>query len=150
MTLRIPHINEPISGDGGKSNDNWHRFLGDAAQQANETAAGLAALSSVADSRCALIEYPSDKDYVIWRNIPFAITVTSVTRRTNTGSLTLTPKKNTTAITGTSGTANTTEATGTATADNAFAIGDDLRLTVSAVSSAGDLEVTVNYTRSIP
>jgi hypothetical protein len=116
---------------------------------------GAAALPSfgamtVTDCISGIIQYPEAQDYVVWINIPFAITVLTMTTRCSTGTCTLAAKKNTTAITGLSNSVSTTEDTNTATAGNVFAAGDDLRLTVSSVSSAENVWFNVKYERSLP
>lgn len=45
---RVPHINEPISGEDGRANDNWHRFLSDAATDAAELQDAIDALPATA------------------------------------------------------------------------------------------------------
>jgi hypothetical protein len=105
---------------------------------------------TVTDCISGIIQYPEAQDYVVWINIPFAITVLTMTTRCSTGTCTLAAKKNTTAITGLSNSVSTTEDTNTATAGNVFAAGDDLRLTVSSVSSAENVWFNVKYERSLP
>jgi hypothetical protein len=76
---------------------------------------------TVTDCISGIIQYPEAQDYVVWINIPFAITVLTMTTRCSTGTCTLAAKKNTTAITGLSNSVSTTEDTNTATAGNVFA-----------------------------
>lgn len=105
---------------------------------------------TVTDCISGIIQYPEAQDYVVWINVPFAITVKTMTTRCSTGTCTLTAKKNTTAITGLSNSVSTTEVTNTATAGNVFAAGDDIRLTVSSLSGAENVWFTVKYERSVP
>ncbi len=105
---------------------------------------------TVTDCISGVIEYPEAKDYVVWINVPYAITVQTMTTRCSTGTCTLTAKKNTTAITGIANSVSTSEDTDTATAGNVFAAGDDLRLTVSSLSSAENVWFSVVFERSIP
>ena len=105
---------------------------------------------TVTDCISGIIQYPEAQDYVVWINVPFAITVKTMTTRCSTGTCTLAAKKNTTAITGLSNSVSTTEVTNTATAGNVFAAGDDIRLTVSSLSGAEDVWFTIKYERSVP
>lgn len=105
---------------------------------------------TVTDSISGVIQYPENTDYVIWINVPYAITVTSLTTKCSTGTCTLVAKKDTTAITGLSNSVSTTEVENAATAGNVFSAGDDLRLTVSSVSGAQDVWFTVEFTRVLP
>lgn len=105
---------------------------------------------TVTDCISGIIQYPEAQDYVVWINVPFAITVKTMTTRCSTGTCTLAAKKNTTAITGLSNSVSTTEVTKTATAGNVFAAGDDIRLTVSSLSGAENVWFTVKYERSVP
>lgn len=104
---------------------------------------------TVTDCISGVIQYPEAQDYVVWINVPFAITVKTMTTRCSTGTCTLAAKKNTTAITGLSNSVSTTEVTNTATAGNVFAAGDDLRLTVSSLSSAENVWFNVKFERTI-
>lgn len=105
---------------------------------------------TVTDSISGVIQYPENTDYVIWLNVPYAFTVVSLTTKCSTGTCTLVAKKDTTAITGLSNSVSTTEVENAATSGNDFAAGDDLRLTVSSVSSAQDVWFTVEFTRVLP
>lgn len=105
---------------------------------------------TVTDCVSGIIQYPEEQDYVVFINVPFAITVLTMTTRCSTGTCTLAAKKNTTAITGLSNSVSTTEDTNTATAGNVFAAGDDLRLTVSSLSSAENVWFNVKYERAVP
>ena len=119
------------------------------------TSNGTAALPSfqaltVTDSVSGVIQYPEAQDYVVWINVPFAITVQTMTTRCSTGTCTLTAKKNTTAITGLANSVSTTEVTNTASSGNVFAAGDDLRLTVSSLSGAENVWFNVKFERTLP
>lgn len=105
---------------------------------------------TVTDCISGIIQYPEAQDYVVWINVPFAITVLTMTTRCSTGTCTLAAKKNTTAITGLSNSVSTTEVTNTATAGNVFAAGNDLRLTVSSLSGAENVWFNVKFERTLP
>lgn len=105
---------------------------------------------TVTDCISGIIQYPEAQDYVVWINVPFAITVLTMTTRCSTGTCTLAAKKNTTAITGLSNSVSTTEVTNTATAGNVFAAGDDIRLTVSSLSGAENVWFNVKFERTLP
>ena len=78
------------------------------------------------------------------------ITVQTMTTRCSTGTCTLTAKKNTTAITGLANSVSTTEVTNTASSGNVFAVGNDLRLTVSSLSGAENVWFNVKFERTLP
>ena len=102
------------------------------------------------DAICGVIDFPEAKDYIIGLNMPFAFTAVTTTTRLTAGTCTVVTKKNTTAVTGLSNSATTSEVTTTATAGNTFAAGDDVRLTVSSVSSTCEgLAFTIKITRTV-
>lgn len=105
---------------------------------------------TVTDCISGIIQYPEAQDYIIWLNVPYSITVLSMTTKCSTGTCTLAAKKNTTAITGLSNSVSTTEVTNTATAGNVFAAGNDLRLTVSSLSGAENVWFNVKFERTLP
>ena len=105
---------------------------------------------TVTDCVSGIIQYPEAQDYVVWINVPFAITVKTMTTRCSTGTCTLTAKKNTTAITGLANSVSTTEVTNTASGGNVFAAGDDLRFTVSSLSGAENVWFSVKFERAVP
>jgi len=105
---------------------------------------------TVTDCVSGIIQYPEAQDYVVWINVPFAITVKTMTTRCSTGTCTLTAKKNTTAITGLANSVSTTEVTNTASGGNVFAAGDDLRFTVSSLSGAKNVWFSVKFERAVP
>ena len=105
---------------------------------------------TVTDCISGIIQYPEAQDYVVWINVPFAITVKTMTTRCSTGTCTLTAKKNTTAITGLANSVSTTEVTNTASGGNVFAAGDDLRFTVSSLSGAENVWFSVKFERAVP
>lgn len=105
---------------------------------------------TVTDCVSGIIQYPEAQDYVVWINVPFAITVLTMTTLCSTGSCTLTAKKNGTAITGLANSVSTTRVTNTATAGNVFAAGNDLRLSASSISGAENVWFNIVFERSIP
>jgi len=105
---------------------------------------------TVTDCISGIIQYPEAQDYVVWINVPFAITVKTMTTQCSTGTCTLTAKKNGTAITGLANSVSTTKVTNTATAGNVFAAGDDMRLAASSISGAEDVWFSLKFERSIP
>lgn len=105
---------------------------------------------TVTDCVSGVIQYPEAQDYVVWINVPFAITVLTMTTRCSTGTCTLTAKKNGTAITGLANSVSTTRVANTATAGNVFAAGDDLRVSASSISGAENVWFNIVFERSIP
>ena len=105
---------------------------------------------TVTDCVSGIIQYPEAQDYVVWINVPFAITVLTMTTLCSTGSCTLTANKNGTAITGLANSVSTTRVTNTATAGNVFAAGNDLRLSASSISGAENVWFNIVFERSIP
>lgn len=102
------------------------------------------------DAICGVIDFPENKDYIIGLNMPFAFTAVATTTQLTAGTCTVVTKKNTTAVTGLSNSATTSEVTTTATAGNTYAAGDDVRLTVSSVSSTCEgLAFSIKITRTV-
>lgn len=123
---------------------------------ANTDVSGLGSFATASsfshiDAICGVIDFPEAKDYIVGLNMPFAFTVNSMTTKLTAGTCTVAAKKDTTAITGISShSATTSEVSSTATAGNTFAAGDDVRLTVSSVSSTCEgLAFTIKITRTV-
>ncbi len=92
------------------------------------------------------IPAPLAQDYT-YINLPYAFTVNSMTTKCTAGTCTAVAKINSTAITGLSNSVSTTEVTNNASGANAFAAGDDIKITLSDVSSSVNVSVTLNVTR---
>lgn len=137
----------------GQTTRDGFKYFESLGQSARAATAGIAALQTslqtVTDTFSVLIATPANQDYLVWVNIPFALTVVDMTTISSAGTCTLVAKKNTTAITGLSNSVSTTEVTNAATAGNVFAAGDDLRLTVSSNSACANMSVTVKFTRAL-
>src|SRR5574343_787940 len=119
------------------------------------TSNGTGALPSfqaltLTDCISGIIQYPEAQDYIIWLNVPFSITVLSMTTKCSTGTCTLTAKNNTTTMTGLVNSVSTTEVENTPSANHVMAAGNDLRLTVSSLSGAENVWFNVKYERAVP
>ena len=114
------------------------------------TYASLTGTWSFVDSISGVIEFPDNKDYIIGLSMPFAFTANTMTTIATGGTCTLVTKKNTTAITGLSNAVSTSQVTSTATAGNVFAVGDDVRLTISSNSACVNLAFCLKFTRTLP
>lgn len=108
-----------------------------------------AAARSQVDFWSGIIEEPSDGDYDIIINIPFACTIDSVTTDCASGTCTLTTKINTTALGGTANSVSTSEEEQTHSSSNSVSVGDNIRLTVSSNSSCTRMSFTIKYTRTL-
>lgn len=148
-------IPQPSALNDAKGQTTTHGFkyfqsLDQSARAANANLASLqGSLGAVTDTFSVLIASPANQDYLVWVNIPYDITVETMTTIAASGTCTLVAKKNTTAITGLSNSVSTSEVTNTATAGNVFAAGDDLRLTVSATSACSFMSVTIKFQRAV-
>src|SRR5574343_890448 len=159
----------PVANGGtGKSSLTAHGLLaggttgtGNLQQIANGTAGklltsnGTGSLPSfqaltLTDCISGIIQYPEAQDYIIWLNVPFSITVLSMTTKCSTGTCTLTAKNNTTTMTGLVNSVSTTEVENTPSANHVMAAGNDLRLTVSSLSGAENVWFNVKYERAVP
>lgn len=116
-----------------------------------ETTAALAgkAATSQVEMWSWFIPAPADQDYKLVVNIPYAVTVNSITTITTAGTITITGKINTTALGGTANSASSTESTQVHSTANAMVAGDDFVLTGSSNSSSANLTVTVKVTRTL-
>lgn len=145
-------INRPILGgvrssSGGApiSKELKDHIDGQARQAAKDLAAAQAALN--VGGWPWFIEFPDNKDYRAI-NLPFGFTINSVSTRSTTGTCTITVKINGVALGGTANSVSSTESTQDHTSSNVVAVGDDVTLTVSSNSSAENVAVMLNYTRS--
>lgn len=114
------------------------------------TYASLTGTWTFTDAICGVIEAPTNSDYIVGLNMPFAFTAVTMTTISTSGTCTLVTKKNTTAVTGLSNSVSSSEVTTTATAGNSYAVGDDVRLTVSSNSSCTKLAFCLKITRTLP
>jgi hypothetical protein len=138
----------------GKMDSTWYKMQKRQAREAvtaeetaTTTTTNVTTLSS--DSRGAFIEYPDAKDYTLWQRIPFAGTIDRTTVKTSAGTATVTVKVNTTAVGGSAHSASSAEESIARTTTNTFAAGDDFVVTVASVSSAENLAVSIDFTRTM-
>ena len=114
------------------------------------TYASLTGTWTFVDSISGIIIAPANQDYVVGLSMPYAFTLNTMTTIALSGTCTLVTKKNTTAVTGLSNAVSTTQVVATATAGNAFVVGDDVRLTVSANASCSMAAFNMKITRTLP
>lgn len=118
-----------------------------------DAAAQRATLSAAARSQTmtetVLILFPDNRDYPVLRNVANARTITKITTKSSSGTCTVTGKIGTTALGGTANSASSTEQEQAHASANVMAVGDDFKLTVSSNSSCLDLEVSIEYTRTL-
>jgi len=109
----------------------------------------LTSSSKITDFISGLIESPSNGDYVVLRNAPFAGTITSITTKSSDGTCTLTGYINSTALGGSANSVSDSEEEQEHSSNNTFAAGDDIKITVSSNSSCANMEFTVKYKRAL-
>ena len=112
------------------------------------TSLGAAGLSQT-EMWSWFIETPTDKDYDVIVDIPYACSVTKITTDCESGTCTLTGKINTTSLGGTANSVSTTENGQAHSTSNSLSAGDNFRLTVSSNSSCIGMTVTVKVTRTL-
>lgn len=95
------------------------------------------------------ISSPSNKDYRIVIKSPFGGTITETTTRCASGTATFTFKINTTALGGTANSVSSSEQSQTHSSNNVFAAGDDIVITVSAISACVDATFNIKFTKSL-
>jgi hypothetical protein len=105
---------------------------------------------TLVDAICGVIEVPTNKTYIIALNMPFPFTVNSMTTLASGGTCTLVTTKNGTAIGGLSNPVSTSQVLRNASSGNVFAIGDGVRLVISANASCTDVSFTLKITRTLP
>lgn len=96
-----------------------------------------------------LIEYPSNKDYMIVIKAPYSGTITETTTRSTSGTCTATFKINTTALGGTANSVSSVEQSQLHASSNVFAAGDDIVITISSNSACLNMSFTIAYTYSL-
>jgi len=96
-----------------------------------------------------IIAIPTNTDYRIVVQLPYALTITSTTTRATSGTCTATFKINTTALGGTANSVSTSEQEQTHSSANVAAVGDDLVITVSANATCQNLSFTIKFTRTL-
>lgn len=105
---------------------------------------------TITSDHALFIQVAQNQDIIAQLNVSGSWTILQVTTICTGGTCTLVTKKNTTAITGLSNAVSTTQVVTTATAGNVLAVGDNLRITVSANASAVNVAVSIKYSRTIP
>ena len=123
-------------------------ILDDADADAQRTTL-LAAARTQTDFIAGVIEAPADQDYRLIVNLPYAITITSVTTRAASGTATATFKINTTALGGTANSVSSSESEQAHSSATAASNGDDIVVTVSSNSSCVDLSFCIKFTRTL-
>jgi hypothetical protein len=83
-----------------------------------------------------------DQDYILSYDMPYPGTITTLRTKTQSGTCTVTAKINTTALGGTANSASSTATEQAHASANTFIKGDTLKVTISANSSAIDIEIT--------
>lgn len=117
--------------------------------------AAIAALSSTyavksqTDFFSGIIAVPANGDYRLVVQLPYGVTINSVTTRSTAGSCTATVKINATALGGAANAVSTTEQEQTHTTSNVAAAGDDIVLTVSANAACANMSFTIKFTRTL-
>lgn len=96
-----------------------------------------------------IIAVPTNTDYRIVVQLPYALTISSTTTRSTSGTCTATFKINTTALGGSANSVSTTEEEQAHASSNAAAAGDDLVITVSANATCQNLSFTIKFTRTL-
>ena len=91
----------------------------------------------------------ADQDYVITCKAPHAGTLTDLAAKTSSGTCTVTWKINSTAVTTGVNSATSTISSVTPSGANVFAAGDIIQITVSANSTALNLQLAARYTRTL-
>jgi hypothetical protein len=98
---------------------------------------------------CTILGAIANGDFTIFLKLPHACVITETTTKLVSGTATVTPKINTTALGGSAHSATSTENSIARSSANAAAAGDDLVLTVSAGSSPVTLMFAWKYTRTL-
>lgn len=110
--------------------------------------AGKAAVTQSWEQTFLFIE-PDNGDYRMVVDAKKARTITSVTTRSASGTITLTVKINTTALGGSTNSISTTEQTRSHSSANAVAAGDDIVFTFASNSSCVNATVTLGGTLTL-
>jgi hypothetical protein len=116
-----------------------------AAQRATLSAAGF----TQTDFISGIIKTGANSDFRIVEKLPFAATITEITAKSSSGTITLTWKINTTAITTGVNSVTSTQSSVTPSAANVAAANDALVATGSSNSSAVDISFTVKFTKTL-
>lgn len=120
---------------------------GQARQAAKDLAAAQAALNVFGWP--VFIEFPDNKAYRVCLRSPFAYTINSVTTRSTSGTCTVTVSIDGTNLGGTANSVTTTESTQAHTSANEVAVDADVTVTVTSNSSAENVAIMFNCTRSV-
>lgn len=113
------------------------------------TAVATKAAASQIGVIAGTIEAPGNGDIVLLLNSPLAITITSITTKSASGSCTATFKIDGTQLGGTANSVSAAEDEQTHSTDNVLAVGSDLSLTTSLDSSCVDMSFTIKYTTTL-
>jgi hypothetical protein len=96
-----------------------------------------------------LIPLPVDSSYKLVLKAPYSGTITETTTQSVSGTCTATFKINTTALGGAANSVSSTEESQAHASANAFAIGDDIVLTVSLNATCVDMSFTIKFTKTL-
>lgn len=137
-----------LKGSGTVVTTAGRALLDDATAADQRTTIGAAARAQD-DFMSFLIAAPSNQDYRLVVNLPFAVTVTEVTTRAVSGTCTATTKINTTPLGGTANSVSTSEQSQVHASSNAAAAGDDIVTTISSNAACAFMTITIKYTRTL-
>ena len=94
------------------------------------------------------VETVANQDYVLTYDMPFAGTITALRTKTQSGTCTVTGYIGATDLGGTANSASSSAESQAHASDNTFAVGDTVKITISANSAALSLEVTFSGVKS--
>lgn len=112
------------------------------------SSAGIAPSSFGIGEWTYTISSPSETDYLIRLNIPFGGTINETTTICSSGTAIATFKVNTTALGDAANDVSSVENIQAHGTDNTFVAGDDIYVTISSLSSAANITMTIKYTRT--
>lgn len=137
--------------DGVEDNDAVNKGQVDAAIQvvADELDNLDYAAKPQTDFISGLIAVATDSDYKIVVKLPYALTITSTTTISASGTCTATFKINTTALGGTANSVSTSEQEQAHSSSNVASVGDDLVITISSNSACQNFSFTIKFTRTL-
>lgn len=104
---------------------------------------------TIVDSRDWEMRFVEDGTYSLALNTPFAITISAVTTRCDTGTCTATVKINGVSLGGTANSVSSSESTQAHTTANAAVSGDDITLVISSNSSCENMRLSFKFTRPL-
>lgn len=144
MVPSIPDSSSIANPDGADAVLGFYNSIGEFARRVKTVLDG-----TIVDDRMLVVQFVENRDYPLFRNIPYRMEIIATASKSSTGTCTATFKIGTTALGGSTNSVSTTEQIRTHSSANVAEIGDDVIVTISSNSGCEMMELSIQYRRTL-